>query len=395
MRLNRPIVGMAATPTGRGYWLVAADGGIFSFGDARFLGSTGAMRLNQPIVGMAATATGQGYWLVAADGSIFSYGDARFLGSASGLSRVAGMATLPPARQPATPSPSTTGSSTTTATAKGKKGAATTSKGSTTSTTTPPTAGPSAAAFQIGLIGDTGYDVDQDRQLLAVRAHMATFPLAFVAHDGDVGGPGEPCDDGTLGAVRDVFDGFAAPFVYTPGDNEWQNCDDPRGRLAALRSTFFSAPMGQGALSVQRQEPYVENARWVVGGVHFATLNVPGPTGGGVDTAAEQAWLNETFDAAEATGSHGVMIIWQDNPFDGTANRTLLATLERRTVAFARPVVLVHGDTHSHTLDHPWEDVANFTRLETYAGSQADHWVRVTVDPTHPGVFSFSTERAG
>ena len=55
VRLNQPIVGMAATPTGRGYWLVAADGGIFSFGDAAFYGSTGAMRLNQPIVGMAAT----------------------------------------------------------------------------------------------------------------------------------------------------------------------------------------------------------------------------------------------------------------------------------------------------------------------------------------------------
>ena len=63
--LNKPIVGMAATPTGKGYWLVASDGGIFSFGDARFHGSTGRMRLNQPIVGMAATPSGKGYWLVA------------------------------------------------------------------------------------------------------------------------------------------------------------------------------------------------------------------------------------------------------------------------------------------------------------------------------------------
>ena len=51
---------MAATPTGRGYWLVASDGGIFSFGDAAFYGSTGSIHLNQPIVGMAATPTGQG-----------------------------------------------------------------------------------------------------------------------------------------------------------------------------------------------------------------------------------------------------------------------------------------------------------------------------------------------
>jgi hypothetical protein len=34
-----PIVGMAATPTGKGYWLVASDGGIFTFGDAVFFGS--------------------------------------------------------------------------------------------------------------------------------------------------------------------------------------------------------------------------------------------------------------------------------------------------------------------------------------------------------------------
>ena len=74
MRLNAPIVGMAATPDGGGYWLVAADGGIFTFGDATFHGSTGGIRLNAPIVGMAATPDGGGYWLVAADGGIFTFG---------------------------------------------------------------------------------------------------------------------------------------------------------------------------------------------------------------------------------------------------------------------------------------------------------------------------------
>src|ERR1051325_7980101 len=54
---------MAPTPTGNGYWFVASDGGVFSFGDAQFFGSTGAFRLNQPIVGMAATPTGPGYRL--------------------------------------------------------------------------------------------------------------------------------------------------------------------------------------------------------------------------------------------------------------------------------------------------------------------------------------------
>ena len=84
IHLNQPIVGMAATADGGGYWLVASDGGIFSYGDATFYGSTGAIRLNQPIVGMAATPDGGGYWLVASDGGIFTFGDATFYGSTAG-----------------------------------------------------------------------------------------------------------------------------------------------------------------------------------------------------------------------------------------------------------------------------------------------------------------------
>ncbi|MGC8463936.1 MAG: hypothetical protein ACP5P9_09760, partial [Acidimicrobiales bacterium] len=79
-----PIVGMAATPDGGGYWEVAADGGIFAFGDAQFYGSMGGHPLNQPIVGMAATPDGGGYWEVASDGGIFSFGDALFYGSMGG-----------------------------------------------------------------------------------------------------------------------------------------------------------------------------------------------------------------------------------------------------------------------------------------------------------------------
>jgi CSLREA domain-containing protein len=83
--LNKPMVGMAAAPDGNGYWTVASDGGIFSFGpSAGFHGSTGSMHLNAPVVGMAATPDGGGYWLVASDGGIFSYGDATFSGSMGG-----------------------------------------------------------------------------------------------------------------------------------------------------------------------------------------------------------------------------------------------------------------------------------------------------------------------
>ena len=98
IRLNQPIVGMAPTTTGAGYWMVATDGGIFSFGDAAFFGSTGALLLNRPIVGMAPTPSGEGYWLVASDGGIFAFGDAGFFGSTGAITLnkpIVGMAATP------------------------------------------------------------------------------------------------------------------------------------------------------------------------------------------------------------------------------------------------------------------------------------------------------------
>ena len=84
-RLNAPIAHIVSTPDGGGYWLVASDGGIFSFGDAPFYGSMGGRHLNAPVVDIAPTPDGKGYWLVASDGGVFSFGDARFHGSAGGI----------------------------------------------------------------------------------------------------------------------------------------------------------------------------------------------------------------------------------------------------------------------------------------------------------------------
>ncbi len=98
LHLNAPVVGMAVTPSTNGYWTVASDGGIFNYGDARFFGSMGGRHLNEPIVGMAATADGGGYWLVASDGGIFSFGDAVFHGSAGSMhlnKPIVGMAATP------------------------------------------------------------------------------------------------------------------------------------------------------------------------------------------------------------------------------------------------------------------------------------------------------------
>ena len=98
MSLNKPIVAAAATSDGGGYWLAAADGGVFAFGDATFQGSMGGTTLNKPIVGMAASPSGDGYWLVASDGGVFAFGTAGYHGSTGGKTLnkpIVGMAATP------------------------------------------------------------------------------------------------------------------------------------------------------------------------------------------------------------------------------------------------------------------------------------------------------------
>jgi hypothetical protein len=83
--LNRPIVGMAPTPTGRGYWLVAADGGMFAFGDATFWGSSA--NLGSEVIGVAVRPLGDGYLLLGRDGGVFAFGAAQFAGRLQGEAR--------------------------------------------------------------------------------------------------------------------------------------------------------------------------------------------------------------------------------------------------------------------------------------------------------------------
>jgi hypothetical protein len=101
--LQRPVVGITPTASRHGYWLVASDGGIFSFGDSLFYGSIPGLglhpagsglpnSLNAPIVGMVPTSTGHGYFMVASDGGVFAFGDARFEGSCPGIGSCLGAA---------------------------------------------------------------------------------------------------------------------------------------------------------------------------------------------------------------------------------------------------------------------------------------------------------------
>lgn len=96
LKLQRPVVGIAVTVNDGGYWLVASDGGIFSFGDAGFYGSipglglapagtVGGKHLNAPIVGIVPSSDGRGYFIVASDGGVFAFGDAAFEHSCPGI----------------------------------------------------------------------------------------------------------------------------------------------------------------------------------------------------------------------------------------------------------------------------------------------------------------------
>jgi len=431
--LSRPVVGMAATPSGQGYWLVAGDGGIFAFGDAPFKGSKGGQPLNHPIVGMAATPSGHGYWLVASDGGVFAF-NAPFFGSGTASmidAPVVGMAATPggdgywmadasgdvyhfgaaefSGEADDCPLPAgivgiaASGPGTSSTPPAPRPNCGLPLPTSTTTTTSTSTTGPGGgSAFQIGLIGDTGYTADQESLFRRARSHMNTFPLAFVVHDGDFKSGSSSCTDSKFRTALDTFNGFEAPFIYTPGDNEWSDCSDPRGRLAFLRTLFFSTSqsLGQSKITLTRQSGYPENARWVRGNVVFATVNLPGWRGlspsaseSSARITADVAWINAAFDQAQQLGSPGVMIAWQDNPFRDAEPKTL-AALKSRTRSFGKPVVLVHGDTHTFRIDHPWSDVANFTRVETYATTQSDRWVLATVNPSSSSVFSFSSKTA-
>ena len=103
LKLQRPVVGIVPTSDRGGYWLDASDGGVFAFGDSGFHGSIPGLglhpagsglpnSLDAPIVGMVPSADGSGYFMVASDGGVFAFGDARFAGSCPGIGGCSGAA---------------------------------------------------------------------------------------------------------------------------------------------------------------------------------------------------------------------------------------------------------------------------------------------------------------
>jgi hypothetical protein len=272
----------------------------------------------------------------------------------------------------------------------------------------PPPPPPPGGAFSFGLIGDTGYSSSSVTKFLKVRDAMNAASLDFVVHVGDFKNGTDPCPDSIYATNRDRFDGFKHPLVYTPGDNEWRDCSSKLDRLAHLRQVFFADDTSRGApsMTVTRQSAaFPENARWQEGALTFVTLhNVGTDNNGGQSSefeprnAANIAWMKAAFAAARADNSAAVVIFSHANPGfppDATSRaakvgfHSYLDALRSEVKAWGRPVIYVHGDTHTFRVDHPTvlgTALPNFTRVEVY-GPSDEHWVRVDYDPANPALF--------
>jgi hypothetical protein len=318
--------------------------------------------------------------------------------------------------------------------------------------------------YAIGLWGDLPYsDVQALVGVPNLIADMNKQKLAFTVHDGDLKagnstkGSVTPttCSDALYTQALAFFNALRAPAMFTPGDNDWTDCDRPsnggfssRERLDHERAVLFNTPFSFGqrklrqevqldalCLGVNGAVPYVENRRWTYRGVTYVTLNVQGSCNNLCDTApdpaefaarnvANIAWLRESFRFAAERQSAAVMIIAQANPgwdlsdptraplrdpktlaeTDGAPDGFMgyLLALRDEVIAYRKPVAYVHGDSHYFRVDRPLQDakgrrLENFTRVETFGDNQANgtndvNWIKVNVDPRSREVFSFQAQ---
>ncbi|WP_404789120.1 hypothetical protein [Altericista sp. CCNU0014] len=287
---------------------------------------------------------------------------------------------------------------------------------------TPINAGATPNRFEIALIGDAPYSALEERQYPNVVADINRSKSAFVIHDGDIQSSASPCTDELTLSRRSLYQTFRIPFVLVPGDNEWTDCHrtggDPLARLAKLRELFFATDysLGQTVLKLERQSQspksatYRENVRWGYGSVLFVGLHLVGSNNNFGRTpemdrefkARDRAnldWLKSSFALARQQQRSGIMLVMQANPgFElpreqRTGFNDFLDALLPEAIAFAKPVALVHGDSHYFRIDKPLvgprnQRVMNFTRVETF-GPPDMHWVRATIDPTDPNLFEF------
>ena len=284
------------------------------------------------------------------------------------------------------------------------------------------TADRSAKPLTIAVIGDVPYGIPQEASFGELIDAVNDDPkVRTVVHAGDIKSGSTTCTDERFAAVRDAFDDFEDPVVYTPGDNEWTDCHranngayDPLERLDAVRSTFFDRPgstMGRRRMRVEHHTSMVENVRWIESRVAFATLHVIGSNNGlaphtglghasptpeqiaevEARVAAVLAWVDETFDAAERSDLQGVVLVMQADTWDPVPSSAQQAIVERialRTAAFDGQVLLLQGDSHEFVADSPLA-LPNFARIVVHGETLPFEYLRLTVDPRDPGLFSW------
>jgi hypothetical protein len=223
----------------------------------------------------------------------------------------------------------------------------------------------------------------------------ADAAIPFIIHVGDIGRPEVACNDAYLEHTRAHWArDLAKPVFYTPGDNEWMDCDRDKvpqagselARLDAIRRVFFSAPVAAPPAWRYRQQPgQPENAAWQLDDVHFVTVHLLSKGNGreqvlkddpavAAQLAAQRdghnrAWLEQAFARARDGNAAALVIAMQfdlfgppdggPGAFERCAKHPVYGPVCRQirdgAVAFGRPVLLVHGDTNAYCLDQPFQ----------------------------------------
>jgi hypothetical protein len=246
----------------------------------------------------------------------------------------------------------------------------------------------------------------------------------FNVHVGDIKASTTPCSEDSYQKIFNYFNEFSKPLIYTPGDNEWTDCDkkvagsyDPEERLQVIRKTFFKDKSSFGKqkidLMVQSDNPnyskFVENRRWDLHRVTFGTVHLVGSNNFFLPESknhngefferdnANNAWLNEIFIHAKQVQSSGIVIFTQADMFtpqkvaSGCFDR-FLRELKKLTIEFKKPVILVNGDSHKFIVDKPFQQestkkvVDNFTRIQVF-GDVDIHAVKIIITPTSTSFF--------
>lgn len=253
----------------------------------------------------------------------------------------------------------------------------------------------SIAESKIITIGDMPYNAEQqkilDNQIIpTIRASKNDF----VVHLGDfiAGGDFLSCRDNTITKARDyIYSLHPNKVFYTPGDNDWTDCDrdsktqrfSEYNRLSYLRDVFYTTPPAYPKKwNVIQQANYPENAIWIVNNIVYATLHVVGTNNGRTqilldnpDKAlqnvlardkANMQWLQHVKNYATNYHADAIMIFSQadvnvyenkkqgctdDNQIDCDGFDIYRKATSRIAQEFKKPVFYIHGDTSAYCID--------------------------------------------